>query len=868
VAQHADHVFTLTEPMREELVQRGVDAAKVHLLPNSCDPTRFLPRGRDEDLAQRLGIPDDVPVIGYIGTFVDYEGLPDLALACALLKRRGVVFRLLLVGNENASGQDRGPITEEIASIARSEGFSDWLIMPGRVPHEEVEAYYSLIDIAPFPRRPLPVCEMVSPMKPLEALAMEKAVLVSSVRALTEMVAEGKTGRVFEKGNIAALADVLHDMIEQPVQRQRLGREGRRWVTAERTWDQAGRKFRSIVNPGPAQAPTQRTQRTPPSKPAIRKPAAPTRTVQPGSPPPSKQAAVSPESKPENKPQTLSSGIKLEELVVRFKEQGLEATKAHLVRHADALDGPALASRLLQLGKALAEAGESDAELPLIREAVGVNRSDATLRAYFWATQRHLRFDEACEAIRGLEVLYGPKPTAEQQTTLAKLYGSAAYQTTLLSLVPRQPLGHVDSLPHRVCYFLHNSLPYSSGGYATRSHGIATGLTNAGYEVIVITRPGFPVDIKANIVHSDVPPEQEIDGIRYMRMLEPRRKGMPLTQYISDAAAVIEGKLRELRPSLVVAASNHVTALPALIAARRLGLPFIYEVRGLWEVTRISREPEFEQTASFAAIRLLESCVVDRADQVFTLTEPMREELVQRGVDFHKVHLLPNSCDPTRFLPRSRDEVLAQRLGIPTDAPVIGYIGTFVDYEGLEDLARACAVLKRRGIAFRLLLVGNENTSGQERGPITEEIASIARSEQFSDWLIMPGRVPHEEVESYYSLIDIAPFPRKPLPVCEMVSPMKPLEALAMEKAVVVSSVRALTEMIADGQTGRVFEKGNVVSLADQLEKLIADPQARAALGKNGRRWVEENRTWDQIGQRFVLSLMHANLGAKTAPAY
>jgi glycosyltransferase involved in cell wall biosynthesis/SAM-dependent methyltransferase len=864
VAQHADHVFTLTEPMREELVQRGVDAGKVHLLPNSCDPTRFLPRSRDGQLAQRLGIPGDVPVIGYIGTFVDYEGLPDLALACALLKRRGVAFRLLLVGNENASGQDRGPITEEIASIARAEGFSEWLIMPGRVPHEEVEKYYSLIDIAPFPRRPLPVCEMVSPMKPLEALAMEKAVLVSSVRALTEMVAEGRTGRVFEKGNIAALADVLHDMIEQPAQRQTLGREGRRWVSEERTWDQVGRKFRSIVNPNAAEAPT---QLVPPSKAAVKKPATPTPAVPSRSPGESKPVAADSQRKPESKLQAMSSGIKLEDLVVRFKAEGLEATAAHLMRHAETLDAPALASRLLQLGKALAEAGEPEAELSLTRKAVEVNRSDATLRAYFWAAQRHLRFDEACEAIRGLEALYGAKPTTEQQATLAKLYGSAAYQTTLPSLIPQQPVDRVDSLPHRVCYFLHNSLPYSSGGYATRSHGISTGLKNAGYEVIVVTRPGFPVDIKANLRDSEVPPEQQIDGIRYRRLLEPRRKGMPLTQYISDAATVIERCLRELRPSLVVAASNHVTALPALIAARRLGLPFIYEVRGLWEVTRISREPEFEQTASFAAIRLLESCVVDHADQVFTLTEPMREELVQRGVDFHKVHLLPNSCDPTRFLPRKRDELLAQRLGIPADTPVIGYIGTFVDYEGLEDLTRACAVLKRRGIVFRLLLVGNENTSGQERGPITEEISSIARSERFSDWLIMPGRVPHDEVESYYSLIDIAPFPRKPLPVCEMVSPMKPLEALAMEKAVVVSSVRALTEMIADGRTGRVFEKGNVVSLADQLEKLIADPQARLALGKNGRQWVEANRTWDQIGQRFVLSLMHAKLGATTFPA-
>jgi glycosyltransferase involved in cell wall biosynthesis len=138
---------------------------------------------------------------------------------------------------------------------------------------------------------------------------------------------------------------------------------------------------------------------------------------------------------------------------------------------------------------------------------------------------------------------------------------------------------------------------------------------------------------------------------------------------------------------LVLAASNYVTALPALIAARRLGLPFVYEVRGLWEITRISREPEYEHTPAFAVQRLLESRVMQRADHVFTLTGPMVDELLDRGVARERIGLLPNSCNPDRFVARARDEDLATRLGLAPGVPVIGYIGTFVDYEGLEDLA-------------------------------------------------------------------------------------------------------------------------------------------------------------------------------------
>ena len=228
----------------------------------------------------------------------------------------------------------------------------------------------------------------------------------------------------------------------------------------------------------------------------------------------------------------------------------------------------------------------------------------------------------------------------------------------------------------------------------------------------------------------------------------------------------------------------------------------------------------------------------------------MRQELVGRGVPQEKIDLLPNSCDPVRFHPIDKDQNLTQALGIPAGVPVIGYVGTFVDYEGLEDLAEACALLKQRGIEFRLLMVGNENASGQDRGPISDRIVQVAADNQFSEWLLMPGRVPHEEVEKYYSLIDIAPFPRKPWPVCEMVSPLKPLEAMAMEKALVVSSVRALAEMIEHEKTGLVFEKGDIHSLADALNRLIQSHDLRKTLGEQGRKWVQSERTWDHIGEK------------------
>jgi glycosyltransferase involved in cell wall biosynthesis len=414
----------------------------------------------------------------------------------------------------------------------------------------------------------------------------------------------------------------------------------------------------------------------------------------------------------------------------------------------------------------------------------------------------------------------------------------------------RLALGGETALPalrlggKKICYFLHNSLPYASGGYATRAHGLAKALSSIGYDVHAVTRPGFPLDERNDVSATDLVPDVVIDAIQYHRILEPSRKKHRNAEYMRRSAAAIEAFLQKERPAYVIAASNYYTSLPALIAARKLGIPFVYEVRGFWEVTRLSREPSFRKSPEYALQEFMEAETCRRADHVITLTAAMKTELVRRGVTAETITLAPNACSPSDFAPAERNAELAQIYGIPPNVKVIGYIGSFVQYEGLDDLARACASLKAKGIEFRLLIVGSENVSTGQLGPIAAAIKAEAVAGQYKNWLLMPGRVPHEKVRDYYSLVDIAAFPRKPQPVTEMVSPMKPLEAMSMQKAVVVSSVAALSEMILEGTTGLTFEKGNVKDLATKLERLIADDSLRQRLGHNARAWVEAERSW------------------------
>jgi glycosyltransferase involved in cell wall biosynthesis/polysaccharide pyruvyl transferase WcaK-like protein len=537
------------------------------------------------------------------------------------------------------------------------------------------------------------------------------------------------------------------------------------------------------------------------------------------------------------------------ELVELYESKGIESIVAEIDKN-DFQSEKEFSLELLRVGKLLYEAGKDDAYIQFARKALDKDHSFGVCYAAYLAAERTSNFEMAERLMATIESHPEAISNESQQKRILKLKSGVAYHLSVTKLIESKKPRQIQSISKRICYVLHNSLPYSSGGYSTRAHGVATGLKATGYDIQCVTRPGFPSDIDEDLEANKIELNDIIEGINYTRIIEPSRKKLRFVEYIPAAAKALQNHLIELKPEFVIAASNYVVALPVAIACRRLGIPFAYEVRGFWEITRMSRDKEYFKTPAFSVQKKLEAAVCNSANQVFTLNNNMRDELVKRGVNQNKIELLPNSCNTKKFIPQNRDNVLAKTLNIPKGTPVIGYIGTFVDYEGLELLASACVHLKNEGIDFRLLLVGNENVSSHELGPISDEIVNIAQKGGFDEWLIMTGRVSHDKVENYYSLIDISAFPRKPWPVCEMVSPMKPLEALSMEKAVVVSSVKALSEIIKEGETGLIFEKDCTVSLGQTLKKLVESPELRIKLGKAGRNWVCKERTWHIIGEK------------------
>lgn len=398
-----------------------------------------------------------------------------------------------------------------------------------------------------------------------------------------------------------------------------------------------------------------------------------------------------------------------------------------------------------------------------------------------------------------------------------------------------------DPSPTAAIAVLSQSLPMRSGGYATRSHGVLTSLAARGWEVEAVTRLGFPYDRWKAADTRTVATQDTIDGVVYRRLLhEGMRKypQHPLSSYIQAFADGVVSAATDRRASLIHASSFYVAGMAGLTAARRLGLPFIYEMRGLEELMKVSRDPTFVDADRYRFLDQLETGVAREANAVFVITKALGHEMVRRGVDDRRLTVIPNGVHTERFQPRERDPELEAHLGLKGKT-VIGYVGGLVDYEGLDVLLNAVAGLKNTRDDLHVLIVGD---GANER--VVHEQANRLR---LGGTLTFTGRVPHEDVERYLSLIDIAPFPRLPLPVCELISPIKPFESMAMAKAVVVSDVAALAEIIADGKTGRLFRKGDSEDLRRVLEELLDDPVQRRELGRSAREWVVRERDWSAI---------------------
>ena len=833
VLAHADAVCTLNGALREEILRRAECAAPPFLLSNAVDDDIVPATEKSAAFLERWKLSDQDFLVGYAGSVVGYEGLDVLLKAVAELAASLPRLKAVIVGTGNA--------LEALKALAVELGIADRVIFAGAVPHAEIAQCCSIFDAAVLPRADYAVCRLVSPLKLYEYMARGLPLVVSDVKAMREMVEPERDALVFRAGDAQELAVCLRRLHDSPDLRASL-RAAALNTAQLHTWSRSTEELAACYASFFAGTFPERKRGT--DRPHA---GTPPETVLEQTEVTTNAAEVTDVTEVEVLPCSGSSLTAEEKDMLRERlraclSQGGVSRLMDFLRRQDAVCNRKIQAFChLRAAEALLAAGFVEEALVRADHAVTLDGGAASLRSLARLLHDAALFDRAADAAARLRQQLGATISPKDAAFLARIQESASLlrdasaARSRCDFVPR---------PEVVLNILAFSLPYTSVGYATRSHGLALGIQHAGWRILPYTRPGFPGDFKKELAGKSLPSTDTVDGVTYHRLLEISRNDMSEEAYLRACADAWETIILRERPSVVHAASNYVTALPALIAAKKTGVPFVYEVRGFWEVTRSSRDESFMHTAKYRHMALFEKLVCEQADRVITITTPMKEELVRRGLPEDKIAIAFNSVDVERFVPIPRDEELARRLGIPEGCPVIGYIGSLVDYEGLDDLIMAVAALKREGLPFRLLLVGD--------GAVFEDLRHQVDELDLADVVIMPGRVPHEEVESWYSLVDIAPFPRKPWEVCELVSPLKPFEAMSQQKAVVVSSTRALREIVRHGENGMIFEKGNADSLRDVLRELLADADMRARLGRNARDWVTRERTWNHAGQVCV----------------
>ena len=395
----------------------------------------------------------------------------------------------------------------------------------------------------------------------------------------------------------------------------------------------------------------------------------------------------------------------------------------------------------------------------------------------------------------------------------------------------------------RILHVLDHGLPLQSG-YTFRTRAILKAQEALGLEVRAVTGQRHTAAPDPAAIDDDG--AERADGLRFWRTPGSAEGAPGLREWreVRALADRIEQVARIWRPDVLHAHSPALCGMAALRAARRLGLPLVYEIRAFWEDAAVGNGTGSAGSWRYWLTRQLENRVVAGADAVVTICKGLRTDLIARRFPAERISIMPNGVDLALFgAPLARDTALAERLGLGS-GPVIGFLGSFYPYEGLDDLIAAMPAIVARQPDARLLLVGG--------GPAEAALRQAAQASLAAHAIHFVGRVPHHEVDRYYALVDVVCYPRKAMRLTDLVTPLKPLEAMAQGKLVAASSVGGHRELIEHGVTGTLFAPDDPDALAVAMIALLSDRSGWDDRRDVARRFVEGAHDWGFNVRRYL----------------
>ncbi len=390
----------------------------------------------------------------------------------------------------------------------------------------------------------------------------------------------------------------------------------------------------------------------------------------------------------------------------------------------------------------------------------------------------------------------------------------------------------------RILHILDHSLPFQTG-YVYRTLSILEHQRKLGWETFHVTTPRHTEPFTAT---------ETVDGWKFYRT--PSVSGLmarlPVLREFTEMMATsrrLDEVIKDVKPDILHAHSPVLTAIPTIWAGKRHGIPVNYEIRSIWEDAGVSRGNHLEWGPRYRAIRALETYAIRRADGVTVICQGLKREIESRGIAAEKIAIVPNAVDIAAFPADPVPDVsLSEQLGL-SGKLVLGYLGSFHPYEGLNILVQAMPEIIKGNPDIRLLMVGG--------GVEADNLQSQALELGLKDFVIFTGRVLHSEVQRYYSLIDVLVYPRLKIRLTDLVTPLKPLEALAQNKIVIASDIGGHNELITDGVTGDLFRAGDPKALAETALRVTANRENWDSRRENGRRYVETERSWESVVNRY-----------------
>jgi glycosyltransferase involved in cell wall biosynthesis len=493
--------------------------------------------------------------------------------------------------------------------------------------------------------------------------------------------------------------------------------------------------------------------------------------------------------------------------------------QALIRRFENALNRLGSAEHACKAAEVALAAGKPDwADLFLSRGAASEHFSATSARRKWYA-------GDMSGAVESLEAQGGRRPANQRSRLESELRVFEGWRPVLAKV-------KVNPEPRRVLHLLTNSVPHTASGYARRSHSILTAQQEEGWDTLAVTRLGYPVQIGVLTARaSDI-----IDGVHYQRLL-PNRMAKSMDGRLQQQAEELLQVARKFRPSVIHTTTHFVNGLVAREVANALGVPWVYEVRGqladTWASTRGDGARTSERYRLFVE---RESEIMRSADLVITLGESMKRNIIAAGVPADRILIGPNAVGGDYLREPSHQGDARRALGLHPDGQLIGTVSSLVDYEGLDDLVTAFALLAPRLPKLKLVVVGD----GTAAPALQNQVKRLGLAER----VIFTGRVPAGQARLYHQALDIFVVPRKDMTVTRSVTPLKPVEALASARPVVASRLDALCEIVHDGVNGRVVDPSDPTGLAGVLSELLEDESLRQRLGVAGRQDVLSRRTW------------------------